>query len=414
VLFKQGRLNPGARYIKMLHGRIGFSFCAFGNERKRSCREKSQISVVSRLIFLYLAQASARILALCGDDPGICRRFMNPTSIFVTGATGFIGTKLVNELVRQGHTVRALTRAASNRQGLEHERIELVQGDILDRDSLVKGAQGCTHVFHLAAYAKNWARDPKAFFDQNVLGMRTVFDAARRCGIQRVVWTSTIVTLGPTKPGVIGDETMPRTTTKYFTEYEETKALAEQDALIMAGEGFPVVIVNPTRVYGPGKLTEGNSVSLMIDQYDRGKVPILLNRGVNIGNYVLVDDLVRGHILALEKGRIGERYIIGGENVSLKGFYRIVDEVSGKKHFQVNLPPKVATAYGAAQKFAAEKFNIYPQITTGWVETFLQDWAFSCGKAERELGYSFTPLKEGIRLTYQWILRERELRKKKR
>jgi farnesol dehydrogenase len=181
----------------------------------------------------------------------------------------------------------------------------------------------------------------------------------------------------------------------------------------LAAEGFPVVMVNPTRVYGPGKLTEGNSVSLMIDQYDRGLVPILLNRGVNIGNYALVDDLVRGHILAMEKGRIGERYIIGGENASLKKFYELVDEVSGKKHFQINLPPKVGLAYGGIQKFTAEKLGIYPQITTGWVETFLQDWAYSCSKAERELGYTFTPLKEGIRLTYEWILQQRQLRKKK-
>ena len=338
---------------------------------------------------------------------------MKPTTIFVTGATGFIGTKLVNELVRQGHTVHALTRAASNRDGLNHERIKLVHGDIMNRESLLAGMKGCTHVFHLAAYAKNWARDSKIFHDHNVLGMKNVFDAARQVGIQRVVWTSTIVTFGPSAPGVIGDETMLRITSKYYTEYEETKSIAEKEALKMAAEEFPVVMVNPTRVYGPGKLTEGNSVSLMIDQYDRGLVPILLNRGVNIGNYVLVDDLVRGHILAMEKGRIGERYIIGGENVSLKHFFKLVDEVSGRKHFQVNLPPKVGLGYGGIQKFAAEKFGIYPQITTGWVETFLQDWAFSCAKAERELGYTFTPLKEGIRLTYEWILLQRQLRKNK-
>jgi nucleoside-diphosphate-sugar epimerase len=338
---------------------------------------------------------------------------MKPTTIFVTGATGFIGTKLVNELVRLGHTVHALSRATSNRDGLDHERILLVQGDIMNRESLLAGMKGCTHVFHLAAYAKNWARDPKIFHHHNVLGMDHVFKAAKQSGIQRVVWTSTIVTLGPTAPGVVGDEAMPRITSNYYTEYEETKSMAEQAALKAAAEGFPVVIVNPTRVYGPGKLTEGNSVSLMIDQYDRGLVPILLNRGINVGNYVLVDDLVRGHILAMEKGRIGERYIIGGENASLKKFYELVDEVSNKKHIQINLPPKVGLAYGGIQKFAAERFGIYPQITTGWVDTFLQDWAYSCAKAERELGYTFTPLKEGIRLTYEWILQQRLLRGKK-
>jgi farnesol dehydrogenase len=338
---------------------------------------------------------------------------MNPTTFFVTGATGFIGTKLVNELVRQGHTVHALTRATSNRQGLDHERIKLVQGDIMNCDSLVAGMNGCTYIFHLAAYAKNWSPNPKVFYEHNVIGMRNVFNAARQAGIQRVVWTSTIVTFGPTAPGIIGDETMRRITDHYYTEYEETKSIAEKEALKFASEGFPVVIMNPTRVYGPGKLTEGNSVSLMIDQYDRGLMPILLNRGVNIGNYAFVDDLVHGHILAMEKGRIGERYIIGGENASLKHFYELVDEVSGKKHFQFNLPVKAGLAYGSIQKFLADKIGIYPQITTGWVETFLQDWVYSCDKAERELGYKFTPLKEGIRLTYEWLLEERKRRNKK-
>jgi farnesol dehydrogenase len=335
---------------------------------------------------------------------------MNSTTIFVTGATGFIGTKLVNELVRQGHTVHALTRAASNHEGLQHERIKFVQGDLMNPDSLVQGMKGCTHVFHLAAYAKNWAKDKSIFYRQNVDGMKNVFEAARRNNIQRVVWTSTIVSFGPTAKGVIGDETMPRITPTYFTEYEETKSIAEREALQQAEEGFPVVMVNPTRVYGPGKMTEGNSVSLMIDQYDRGQLPILLNHGTDMGNYAFVDDLVRGHILAMERGRIGERYIIGGENASLKQFYELVDEVSGKKHFQINLAPRVAMLYGGAWKFAAETFGIYPQITPGWVETFLQDWAYSCGKAERELGYTFTPLKEGIRITYNWLLEQRKKR----
>ena len=174
---------------------------------------------------------------------------MSQTTFFVTGATGFIGTKLVNELVQQGHTVHALIRTKSNREGLYHERIKFVQGDIMNLDSLIAGMKDCTHVFHLAAYAKNWAPDQKIFTDHNIIGMQNVFEAARQTGIQRVVWTSTIVTFGPTPPGVIGDETMPRITKRYFTEYEETKALAEQEAIKFAAEGFPVIIVNPTRVY---------------------------------------------------------------------------------------------------------------------------------------------------------------------
>ena len=330
-------------------------------------------------------------------------------TIFVTGATGFIGTKLVNALLAKGHSVHALSRAASNREGLMHERVRLVQGDLLDRDSLRKGMEGCSQVFHLAAYAKNWSRDPSVFFRQNVDGMTNVLDAARDAGIKRVVFTSTIVVFGPRPAGVIGDESMPRITPKYFTEYEESKAVAERKALEYVKKGHPIVIVNPTRVYGPGKLTEGNSVSLMIDMYDRGKVPVLLNNGVNVGNYVLVDDLVRGHILAMERGKIGERYILGGENASLKRIFELVDEASGKKHFQFSLPPSIAMLYGSLEKKRAEWLRMYPQITPGWVETFLQNWAYTCAKAERELGYTITPLKDGIKLTYDWLM---TLRKK--
>jgi farnesol dehydrogenase len=332
----------------------------------------------------------------------------SPTTIFVTGGTGFIGTKLVNALVAKGHTVRCLSRSTSNIEGLRHERISFVQGDILDPASIQKGMEGCTQVYHLAAYAKNWAKDPQEFFRLNVDGMQNVFNAARTAGVQRIVFTSTIVTFGPSAPGTVRDESSPRITYRYYTEYEESKCVAEKKALDQAAEGLPVVIVNPARVYGPGKMTEGNSVSLMIDLYDRGKVPVLLDGGNDLGNYVLVDDLVAGHILAMERGKVGERYIIGGENATLRELFAMVNEVSGKKHFQVALPPKVAMLYGAIEQKKAEWLGIYPQITPGWVETFLQDWAYTCAKAERELGYRFTPLKEGIRRTYEWIIEQRK------
>ncbi len=331
-------------------------------------------------------------------------------TVFVTGSTGFIGTKLVNELVKRGNTVHALTRGTSNKDGLSHERIKLVTGDIQDRNSLQKGMEGCNQVYHLAAYAKNWSSDASVFFKENVEGMRNVFAAAKSVGVERVVFTSTIVTFGPTPPGVVGKEDMPRITQRYCTEYEETKSIAEKEALQQAVNGFPVVIVNPTRVYGPGKLTEGNSVSLMIDLYDRGRVPVLLNGGKNIANYVLVDDLVLGQILAMEKGRIGERYILGGENASLKHIFELVDEASGKKHFQMNLPPRLAYVYAGFEKKKAEWLRFYPQITPKWVETFLQDWAYSTTKAERELGYTFVPLREGVRMTYEWLVQQRKSR----
>jgi len=328
-----------------------------------------------------------------------------PTTFFATGSTGFIGGKLVAKLVRQGHAVRALVRPTSKREGLEGERITAVEGDIRDQSSLQKGMEGCSAVFHLAAYAKNWARDPRTFFELNVEGTRNVLRAARLVGVERVVLTSTMVTLGPTPPGVVGDESMPRITPRFFTEYEESKTIAEREALRAAADGLPVVVVNPTRVYGPGRLTEGNSVTVMIDLYDRGRFPALLAGGANVGNYALVDDLVRGHILAMEKGRVGERYILGGENVSLRELFDLVDEVTETRHLRFNLPPRLAKAYGRLEEKKAEWFGVYPRITPGWVETFLQEWAYSSAKAERDLGYTITPLEEGIRLTCDWLHR---------
>ncbi len=336
--------------------------------------------------------------------------------VLVTGAMGFIGTRLVQALVEQGSSVRALARRDDFRSPpglgfkdgapLRHPQVEIVRGDILDPESLARAMQGCDRVFHIAGYAKNWAPDPNTFFRVNVEGTKNVFDAARRAGVQRIVWTSTIQALGATGPGEVGDETHARSRV-CFTEYEASKVQAEEVAARYVREGLDVVIVCPTRVYGPGHLTEGNSLSLIVDMYDRGQVPFLLNAGRNVGNYVFVDDLVQGFLLAMQRGRTGEKYILGGENVSLRQFFRTIDQVSGKRHWQLPVFRPGALLFSWFQKQRAEWFGIYPQITPGWVRTFLEDRAYGCAKAERELGYRWMPLVEGLRITYDWLLRVR-------
>jgi nucleoside-diphosphate-sugar epimerase len=327
--------------------------------------------------------------------------------IFVTGATGFIGTRLVAELARRGDRVRALARPGSDTRGLEQDGVELVRGELGDPESLRRGMEGCLEVYHLAACAKNWARHKETYRQENLEGTRAVLAAAQASMVHRVVYTSTIVTLGPTPPGTVGDETLPRITPHYFTHYEESKALAEEAAVESAARGLPVVITNPTRVYGPGRLTEGNAVTRMMDDYARGRLPVRLNGGRNVGNYVLVDDLVRGHLLAMENGRPGERYILGGENVSLARFFELLDQATGRSHRQVNLPPWAAMAFARWEECKARWLGLYPRVTPGWVETFLHDWAYSSAKAERELGYRITPLREGIARTCEWLERRR-------
>lgn len=339
-------------------------------------------------------------------------------TVFVTGASGFIGARLVWELVQRGNIVHALTHCAKlepppgflpqDRPDFNHPNIRQFHGDINDYECLRGAMEGCSQVYHLAGYAKNWSRDSHAYLKTNVSGLCRVCDAAKQLHVDRMVWTSTMLTFGPTQPGVIGDEATVRPIpVRCFTEYEFSKMGAESYATQYASEGLPLVIVNPTRVFGPGHLNESNSVCRLIDMYDRGKLPFLLG-GSKVGNWVYVDDVVQGLILAMERGRVGEKYILGGENLSLKEFFRLVDQVSGKRHFQITIRRPAAMIYAHLQKFRAEKFGVYPQITPDWVRVFLTDWAYSSAKAQRELGYQITPMEIAVRKTYQWLLRVRE------
>lgn len=328
--------------------------------------------------------------------------------IFVTGGTGYVGSQLVRALLRRGDEVRILLFDPSEVKELEGEQgVEFIPGDLLSPEALKRGMQGCDRVFHLAAYAKNYAKDRNLFFKINVEGTRNVLDAAGATGgIEKIVCTSTIVTLGPTREGEVGNENMSRTTSAYYTEYEESKAAGER-LMLERAQDLPITIVNPTRVYGPGKNTEGNSLSKMIELYVDGKFPFLLGGGRHVGNYVFVPDLVRGHILALDRGRIGERYILGGENVSLSDFFKRIGEVSGHSRRQFALPASIARTFSRIEKFRADLGNHYPVITPGWVDTFLVHWAYSSEKAIRELGYEITPLTEGLQATWASIRQHR-------
>jgi len=320
--------------------------------------------------------------------------------VFVTGSTGFIGSALIEKLLERGFTVRALKRNVPTEA---QPNLEYISGDITDKESLRAGMSGCCYVFHLAAYAKNWAADPQTYTQVNIEGTKNVFAIAQELNVERVVWTSTIVTFGPTPSGVVGNEQMPRQTEQCFTEYERTKTVMEREAAGWVENGLPLVIVNPTRVFGPGLQSESNSVTRLIDQYRRGQFPILINRGRNIGNYGYIDDVVEGHILAMERGKVGERYILGGENATLAGLFQTVDRVDSKKRFQLKILWVIPMLIAYYLELQAKSLGIYPSITPGWVQTFLVDWAFSTEKAERELGYRITPFEEAIRRTCRWL-----------
>lgn len=323
------------------------------------------------------------------------------TKILVTGGTGFIGSRLIRFLCFQGYEVRVLCRPTSSKDELHNLPVKIITGDILDKHSLEQAVEGCDHVFHLAGYAKNWAKDPSIFYRVNVIGTKNVLQAAKKAGVKKVVVTSTCMTLGPSQ-GMPKEETDKRSG-GYFCDYERTKCMAEELVKQFTQEGMPVVMVNPTRVYGPGPLTEGNSVTKMIALYLEGKWRLLLSGGRAKGNYVYVEDVVNGHWLALQKGKPGEKYLLSGENISLEDFFQDLAEAAHKYFQMVKVPKWLALTAAKIMASMAAGFGVHPLITPEWVRIFALDWAFSARKAETELGYKITPLRQGLQMTLDWL-----------
>jgi nucleoside-diphosphate-sugar epimerase len=344
------------------------------------------------------------VLERSDERAALSRRLANPdsrASVFVTGGTGFIGRRLVRRLLEDGDRVHLLSRRQSDLTGLQGEGVRVFRGDVTDRASLAPAMAGVLRDFHLAGCATNWARDPAIYFQVNVEGLRNVAEAALEQGVERMLFTSTSLTFGPSR-GEEVDEQAQRTA-PFFTEYERTKSLAEQEAERFVQRGLPIVVVNPTRVYGPGKMTEGNSVTYMVEMFLEGKFLPILGKGHEIGNYVHVDDLVEGHRQAMAKGRIGEKYILGGENCSFNQFFAVLSELCGREPPRAHIPAVGARAFAAMLELKARAFGGTPLISRPWVELFLHDWAFSSGKAASELGYRSRPLREGLAETCRWL-----------
>ena len=327
-------------------------------------------------------------------------------NILITGATGFIGTSLALKLAEKGHCVHALYRSEEKARAIAHPNVSLFKGDITDYHSVENAVRSCEVIFHLAAYARAWAKDVATFSRINVKGTANVLDAAQKEGVRKIVFTSTAGVLGPSNGELVTEETQRKT--EFFNEYELTKALAEEKVLEYIHKGLEIVIVNPTRVYGPGILSGSNGVTKMIKLYSEGKFRWIPGNGESIGNYVYVDDVVEGHILALEKGRSGERYILGGCNVSFNGFFELLAKVSGQKlrMMKLSLPIMLGIAY--LYSLRTKALGIPPLITSAWVKRYLYNWEISSVKALKQLNYQKTPLDEGFRKTLHWLKSNKE------
>lgn len=322
-------------------------------------------------------------------------------NLLVTGATGFIGQNLVRYICRQGYRLRVFCRPTSDVSGLLNQPVRIAYGDIQDPSSVDQAAGGCDYIFHLAGYARNWARDPEVFYRVNVAGTRNVLQAARKAKVKKVVVTSTSMTLGPSR-----DKPQAETSDRmgdFFCDYERTKFYAEQLVADFVKDGLPVVLVHPTRVFGPGLITEGNTVTRMIQLYLKRKWRLILGDGSAVGNYAFVEDVVQGHWLALQKGQPGEKYVLGGESLSYNAFFDILAELSHRHYRMVHVPLWMALVFSKVEIALARTIGIYPLITPDWVRVFVRDWDFSSEKAQKELGYRITPFREALQKTLAWI-----------
>lgn len=326
----------------------------------------------------------------------------NKPHVFVTGATGYIGNRLAFQLANEGYVVHALCRSPEKQSLLQHNNIRIFPGDISNIAAVEAAMAECSQVYHLAAFARVWAKNASEFYTQNVKATRIILDAALKTGISKTVFTSTAGVLGPSGNSPVKEDDVR--IGEMMNDYETTKAQAEELCRQYVKEkNMHIVIVNPPRVYGPGIETESNAVTKLVRFYLEGKWRFLPGKGDSTGSYVHVDDIVKGHLLAMEKGRSGERYILSGENVTFTEFFNLLAEVTGKKVKLYPLPLSAMMATARLMMLRTKLTGKPPLVTPLWVKKYLYNWSLSCEKAQKELGYTYRPLREGLEDTVNWL-----------
>lgn len=319
---------------------------------------------------------------------------MKPT--LVTGATGFVGWHVARGLLERGDRVRALVRDPARLKELDG--VGAVRGDLRDPESLARAVDGCGVVYHVAADYRLWTRDPEEMYRSNVEGTRHVLDAARRSGVERVVYTSTVGCIGIPKEG-IGDEQAPVGIEDMQGPYKRSKFLAEQVALEYAAGGFPVVIVNPTAPAGDHDFKPTPTGKMLVD-FVRGAMPAFLDTGLNV---VDVRDVAAGHLAACERGRIGERYILGSENLTLQKIFEVLAKTIGRPAPKIRIPYAVAYAAGVVSTAWAGVTGKEPLAPLDGVKMARKKMWVNGDKARRELGYAPGPAAGALERAVEWF-----------
>jgi dihydroflavonol-4-reductase len=319
---------------------------------------------------------------------------------FVTGATGFLGSHVARALADQGAELRLLVRATSNLKNLEGLRAETATGDLRDAGSLEKAMSGCEAVFHVAADYRLWVCDPAEMYRSNVEGTRAILEAARKNGVQRVVHTSSVATIGFRKDGHPADEDSPVSLADMIGPYKRSKFMAEQIAMEAGRSGMDVVTVNPTTPVGEQDVKPTPTGRIVVDFLKR-KFPAYVETGLNV---VDVKECARGHISAFEKGRSGERYILGGENLTLKQILDKLGQITGLPSPTMKLPYFVAFAAGLVDEaITGRLLGREPRATVDTVRIGRKMMFASSAKAERQMGWKIVPVDDALRRAVEWF-----------
>ena len=317
----------------------------------------------------------------------------------VTGATGFVGAAVVRALLKAGVEVRVLARRDSDFGNLQSFKLDGVYGDLRDKESLRKALAGCQHLYHVAAHYALWARNPSIFYDVNVTGTKNLMEAARDVGTERIVYCSTIGAIGLPPGGGLGTEDTPVSLDQMAGHYKRSKFLAEQEVLALAKQGLPVVIVNPSAPVGECDIKPTPTGQMIVD-FMKGRMPAYIETGMNI---VDVDDVAAGHLLAMQKGRTGERYILGTKNLMLHEIFAILSRLTGVKAPSIKLPRGLILPLAYLNLAFAYVTGITPRIPLEGVKMAKYKMHYDCSKAIRELGIPQTPPEVALEKAVRWF-----------
>jgi dihydroflavonol-4-reductase len=317
----------------------------------------------------------------------------------VSGATGFVGSAVARALLREGWQVRTLVRPNSDRRNLESLEVETVVGDLSDRNSLEHAVAGCEALFHVAADYRLGARNPQELYRTNVEGTRNVLNASRIGGVGRVVYTSSVATIGIPADGSPGSETTPVALSDMIGHYKRSKFLAEQVARDAAQAGGPVVIVNPSTPVGPGDVKPTPTGRMVLDAAT-GRMPAYVDTGLNI---VHVDDVATGHLLALHRGRDGERYILGGDDMTLREILVEIARIVGRRPPRIRLPSAALLPIAYAAEAVGRLTGRTTRVTVEGVRMARKRMFFSSEKAVRELGYRWRDATQAFEDAILWL-----------